>query len=70
MYLVGEVTTVGWSTLTDVISAVTNQISTTAILGVLAGAIGISIGFVFLWWGVRKGIRMILDAAKSGKQKQ
>lgn len=70
MFLVGEVTTVGWSTISSVIDAVTGQISTSAVLGVLAGAVGISIGFVFLWWGIRKGIRVILNGALKGKQKQ
>ncbi len=68
--LTGEVTTVGWSSISDVITAVTNQISIPTILSVLTGAIGISITFVFLWWGVRKGIRVILNGAMKGKQKQ
>lgn len=70
MSILADATTITWSSLSSVIDAVTSQISTTNILGVLAGAIGISIGFVFMWWGIRKGVRMILDAAKSGKQKQ
>lgn len=51
----------------SVITAITSQISVSAIVEVLAYAAGICIAFVFLWWGVRKVTRMIMSAFKKGR---
>lgn len=63
----GASTAVGWSDLSDVLTAITGQISVTTVIAVVAGAIGASIGLVFMWWGVRKLIRVIMNAFRSGK---
>lgn len=60
-------TAIGWSDLSDVLSAITAQISVTTVIGVVAGAIGAAIGLVFMWWGVRKLIRVIMAAFRKGK---
>ena len=60
-------TAIGWSDLSDVLTAITAQISVTSVIGVLAGAIGAAIGLVFMWWGVRKLIRVIMAAFRKGK---
>ena len=44
-------TAIGWSDLSDVLTAITAQISVTTVIGVVAGAIGAAIGLVFMWWG-------------------
>lgn len=62
-----ESNVVGWSDLSSVLSAITAQISMTSILGVVAGAIGASIGLVFMWWGVRKLIRVVMSAFRKGR---
>lgn len=63
----GESTVVGWSDLSSVLTAITNQISTTTVLGVVAGAIGAAIGLVFMWWGIRKLIRVLMSAFRKGR---
>lgn len=60
-------TAIGWSDLSDVLTAITAQISVTTVIGVVAGAIGAAIGLVFMWWGVRKLIRVIMSAFRKGK---
>ena len=60
-------TAIGWSDLSDVLTAITGQISVTTVIGVVAGAIGAAIGLVFMWWGVRKLIRVLMSAFRKGK---
>lgn len=60
-------TAIGWSDLSSVVTAITGQISVTTIIAVIAGAVGVAIGMVFMWWGVRKAGRIIMNAARSGK---
>ena len=47
----------------------TDQISVGTVVGVIAAAIGAGIGLVFMWWGVRKLVRVLMSAFKSGKLK-
>lgn len=58
------VTSSDWSAVLD---ALTAQISVSSVVGVIAAVIGAGIGLVFMWWGVRKLIRAIMSAFKSGK---
>ena len=60
-------TPIGWSDLSDVLTAITQQISVTTVIAVVAGAIGAAIGLVFMWWGVRKLIRVLMSAFRKGK---
>lgn len=53
--------------LTSVFTEITKQFSTTTIIGVVAGLVGICITFAFLWWGVRKGISKVMAAVKKGR---
>ena len=66
-FLIGGSTAIGWSDLSDVLTAITGQISVTTVIGVVAGAIGAAIGLVFMWWGVRKLIRVLMGAFRRGK---
>lgn len=67
MLLSGTGTAIGWSDLSTVLTAITDQISVTTVIAVVAGAIGASIGLVFMWWGVRKLIRVLMAAFRKGK---
>lgn len=51
----------------SVITAMTNQISVTTIVGVLATLVAAGIGLVFMWWGVRKAAGSLMAAFKKGK---
>ena len=51
----------------SVVDAVTAQISVTSVVEVLAYAVPLCIGLVFMWWGVRKVTRMIMGAFRKGK---
>lgn len=67
MGALADSTAIGWSDLASVLSAITDQISVTTVIAVVAGAIGAAIGLVFMWWGVRKLIRVIMSAFRKGK---
>lgn len=62
-------TTVTASDWSSVISALTSQISVSTVVGVLATLVGAGIGLVFMWWGVRKALRSLMAAFRSGKMK-
>lgn len=65
----GGSTTVTASDWAQVITDVTSQFSVTNIVGVISAMVVAGIGFVFLWWGVRKGLRSIMSAVKRGRAK-
>ena len=58
------VTAADWSA---VITAMTNQISVSTIVGVLATLMAAGIGLVFMWWGVRKAVRSLMGAFTKGR---
>lgn len=58
------VTSADWQ---SVIDAITAQISVSSIVGVLASVVGVGIGLVFLWWGVRKAISALMGAFRKGR---
>lgn len=51
----------------DVTTAVTQQVSVSTVVGVLASCIGACITLVFMWWGARKVVKMLMSAWKRGK---
>ena len=58
---------IGSSAFKSVIDAVTAQISVTSVVEVLAYAVPVVIGLVFMWWGVRKVTSMVMGAFRKGK---
>lgn len=58
------VTAADWSA---VVNAMTGQISVSTIVATLAVFVGAVIGIVFMWWGVRKAVRTIMEAFRKGK---
>lgn len=62
--IAGAVTAADWS---QVITAMTGQISVSTIVGVLATLVTSGIGLVFMWWGVRKAASSLMAAFRKGK---
>lgn len=61
------VSTVGpenWASITGTIG---QQVNVGSVVGVIAASIAACIALVFMWWGVRKGVRMLMSAFKKGK---
>ena len=56
--------TTDWS---EVLNALTAQISVSSVVGVIAACITAGIGLVFMWWGVRKLISVLMGAFRKGK---
>lgn len=51
----------------SVLDAITGQISVSTIVGVLGTCATVSVGLVFMWWGVRKVLRALMSAFKKGR---
>lgn len=60
----GVVTNTDWKTVIDSVVA---QFSVSTIVQVLVSIVTAGIGFVFLWWGVRKAYRAIMSAVRRGR---
>lgn len=60
-------TVISYSDFSSIITNLTNQFSVSTIVGILGQAVILSVGFVFMWWGVRKIIGIIMKAVKKGK---
>lgn len=55
------------STIQSILDSVTTQFSVSNIVAMIAGILGVTVAFVFLWWAVRKGFKAIVAAATKGK---
>lgn len=62
-----EAETVSASTIMDILTGITGAFSISQIVAMIAGILGVSMTFVFLWWGVKKGAKVVIRAVKSGK---
>jgi len=51
----------------SVITALTNQISVSTVVGVLAVVAAACVGLAFMWWGLRKATSSLMSAFKKGK---
>ena len=58
---------VSWSTFSDLITALTTQISVSTIMSVIVGVITITVGIAFMWWGARFASKKLMGALKKGK---
>lgn len=58
------VTSKDWA---PIISAMTNQITVSTVVEVIATAIGAGMGLVFMWWGGRKAVKTLMAAFRKGK---
>lgn len=55
------------ATIQSILDTVTTQFSVSNIVAMIAGILGVTVAFVFLWWAVRKGFKAIVAAATKGK---
>lgn len=55
-----------WSDFADIVSAITGVFSTSSVISILAGIFGAAIGFVFLWFVVKRIVRVIMGAINGG----
>lgn len=53
--------------LSTIIATVTNVLNVTSIISMIAAMITACIGIVFMWWGIRKGIKVIMSAVRKGR---
>ena len=51
----------------SIIEGIQAQISISSVVSILATGVGIAVGFAFMWWGVRKLIKVLMSAFKKGK---
>lgn len=67
--LVGTATNelVTMDTWKPVIDALTAQISVANVVTVVAGIVTLSIGGVFMWWGLRKAYKAVIKSTTKGK---
>lgn len=56
-------------TIMSILTAITDVMSVTQIVAMIAGIFAVAMTFVFLWWGIRKGYKSILVAVTRGKLK-
>lgn len=66
MYL-AEVSTVSTADFESILTTLQGQISVSTVVGVLGVAAGAAVGLAFMWWGVRKLVRVLMSAFKKGK---
>lgn len=55
------------SQLDSIFTALNAQFNVTFVLAVLGAIIGAAAALVAMWWGARKGVRMLMSAFKRGK---
>lgn len=55
------------SAFTSVLTTLQEQISVSTVVEVLAVAAGAAVGLAFMWWGVRKLTRVLMNAFRKGK---
>lgn len=61
-------TVIDWDIIyTEVIPSLSAQLSVSALISVLAGALGLGVGFYFLWFGIRKGQAALKKGFSRGK---
>lgn len=65
--LAATVTPIDATAWQEVMDNLTAQLNVTSIVGVIAALVAACVGFVFLWWGVRKVGRSLITAVKSGR---
>lgn len=60
-------TVISSSDWASVVTALTNQISVSTVVGVLATVAAACVGLAFMWWGVRKATSTLMSAFRNGK---
>lgn len=65
----GSTATTAITAVEEVLSTITTELTASTIVSYLVIGISASLGLVLLWFGIRKLVRMIMAAFKSGKFK-
>ena len=60
-------TAIASSDFSAVLSALQAQISVSTVVEVLTVAATAAVGLAFMWWGVRKLVKVLMSAFKKGK---
>lgn len=63
----GDVASEAVSAMSQGFSTITGTLSIGNVLKVISIALGVCVGFVFFWWGIRKVVRMVTAAFKKGR---
>lgn len=63
----GSTATTAITAVEEVLSSMTAELSASTIVSYLVIGISASLGLVLLWFGIRKLVKMIMAAFKSGK---
>lgn len=58
---------VTYSDVSSIFDKISAQFSVSSIISLLAGVLGVSMGFVFMWWAVRKLIKIVMSAVRKGR---
>ena len=58
---------ISYSDISSIVTALGAQISVANIVAVLASLAAIAVIFVFMWWGIRKAVRVIMASVRKGK---
>lgn len=53
--------------LSSIIQTVTSVLNVQSIVGMIAAMLTACMGLVFMWWAIRKGIKVIMSALRKGK---
>ena len=64
-----DATGVTFADFQPVLDSLTGTITVSGVVATMAGVLGAAVGFVFMWWGLRKLSRVMMSAFKSGKLK-
>lgn len=56
-----------FATFEPVINAITSGLSFSSLIGIIAGALGVSLVFVLSWWGLRRAVKIVRSAVFKGK---
>ena len=60
-------TAISSTAFNSVLTALQAQISVSTVVEVLTVAATAAVGLAFMWWGVRKLVRVLMSAFKKGK---
>ena len=65
--ILAEPTATGAPDMTEFVSKLTTAITPAQLLQALGSVVGIGMGFVLMWFGVRKAVSVFSSAVRSGK---
>lgn len=58
---------VQYSDISSIFEQINKQFSVASMVALIAGVIGVSISFVFMWWAVRQLFKIVMAAIRKGR---